>query len=137
MQGRFVLGGQFNAPSGLAWANDVLFVANHDSVWAWPYRLGDTAFAGQPTKIMDLAPGPNHWMRNLLLSPDAIDRSRPVVVRVNGQLRPLTTDIRLDHEALVTMAATIMSCTRTNCARLATGPCVVCGRRGSPTLRPG
>ena len=31
------------------------------------------------------------------------------VVRVNGQLRPLTTDIRLDHEALVTMAATIMS----------------------------
>lgn len=70
-EGRFVLGGRFNAPSGLAWANDVLFVANHDSVWAWPYKLGETAFAGQPTKIMDLAPGPNHWMRNLLLSPDA------------------------------------------------------------------
>ena len=31
------------------------------------------------------------------------------VVRVNGQLRPLTEDIRLDHEALVDMAATIMS----------------------------
>jgi twitching motility protein PilT len=31
------------------------------------------------------------------------------VVRVNGQLRPLNTEIRLDHEALVTMAATIMS----------------------------
>lgn len=31
------------------------------------------------------------------------------VVRVNGQLRPLNTDIKLDHEALVTMAATIMS----------------------------
>jgi twitching motility protein PilT len=31
------------------------------------------------------------------------------VVRVNGQLRPLTQDVRLDHEALVDMAATIMS----------------------------
>lgn len=70
-EGRFVLGKQFASPSGLAWANDTLFVANHDAVWAWPYRLGETALAGRPTKIMDLAPGPNHWMRNLLLSPDA------------------------------------------------------------------
>jgi len=70
-EGRFVLGGQFNAPSGLAWANDVLFVANHDSVWAWPYKLGDTALTGTPTKLRDLASGPNRGMRNLLLSPDA------------------------------------------------------------------
>jgi glucose/arabinose dehydrogenase len=70
-EGRFVLGDDFASPSGLAWANDTLFVANHDAVWAWPYRLGQTALAGSPTKIMDLAPGPNHWMRNLLLSPDA------------------------------------------------------------------
>ena len=70
-EGRFVLGEKFSSPSGLAWANDVLFVANHDSVWAFPYKLGDTALAGTPTKIMDLAGGPNHWMRNLLLSPDA------------------------------------------------------------------
>lgn len=70
-ESRFDLGGTFNSPSGLAWANDVLFVANHDSVWAWPYKLGETALTGTPTKIMDLAPGPNHWMRNLLLSPDA------------------------------------------------------------------
>lgn len=70
-EGRFVLGGDFASPSGLAWANDTLFVANHDAVWAWPYKLGETRLAGKPTKIMDLAPGPNHWMRNLLLSPDA------------------------------------------------------------------
>lgn len=70
-EGRFVLGRQFDSPSGLAWANDTLFVANHNAVWAWPYRLGQTTLAGTPTKIMDLAPGPNHWMRNLLLSPDA------------------------------------------------------------------
>lgn len=70
-EGRFVLGNRFASPSGLAWANDRLFVASHDAVWAWPYKLGETALAGTPTKIMDLAPGPNHWMRNLLLSPDA------------------------------------------------------------------
>ena len=70
-EGRFVLGDDFASPSGLAWANDTLFVANHDAVWAWPYRLGETALTGTPTKIMDLAGGPLHWMRNLLLSPDA------------------------------------------------------------------
>lgn len=70
-EGRFVLGRQFDSPSGLAWANDTLFVANHNAVWAWPYRLGQTKLASTPTKIMDLAPGPNHWMRNLLLSRDA------------------------------------------------------------------
>lgn len=70
-EGRFVLGSQFASPSGLAWANDTLFVANHDAVWAWPYKLGETQLTGTPTKIMDLAPGANHWMRNLLLSPDA------------------------------------------------------------------
>ena len=68
---RFVLGGDFASPSGLAWANDILFVANHNAVLAYPYKLGDTKLTGKPTKIMDLAPGPNHWMRNLLLSPDA------------------------------------------------------------------
>lgn len=70
-EGRFVLGGEFDSPSGLAWANGTLFVANHNSVAAWAYRLGETRLNGTPTKIMDLAPGPNHWMRNLLLSPDA------------------------------------------------------------------
>ncbi|WP_133366331.1 PQQ-dependent sugar dehydrogenase [Qipengyuania sediminis] len=68
---RFVLGRDFASPSGLAWANDILFVANHDAVYAWSYRLGETTLSGTPRKIMDLAPGPNHWMRNLLLSPDA------------------------------------------------------------------
>jgi glucose/arabinose dehydrogenase len=70
-EGRFILGDRFDSPSGLAWANDVLFIANHDSVWAWPYRLGETALTGKPTKVMDLAAGANHWMRNLLLNPDA------------------------------------------------------------------
>lgn len=68
---RHVLSDRFASPSGLAWANDILFVANHNAVLAWPYRLGETALTGTPRTLMDLAPGANHWMRNLLLTPDA------------------------------------------------------------------
>ena len=58
------------SPSGLAWQNDTLYVANHDAVLAFPYKLGETALAGTPQKLMDLPGGGNHWMRNLALGPD-------------------------------------------------------------------
>lgn len=58
------------SPSGLAWQNDTLYVANHDAVLAFPYKLGETALTGAPKKLMDLPAGGNHWMRNLLLAPD-------------------------------------------------------------------
>ena len=69
---RFVLrqGNGLVSPSGLAWQNGTLYVANHDAVLAFAYQLGETALASQPSKIMDLPGGGNHWMRNLLLSPD-------------------------------------------------------------------
>ena len=58
------------SPSGLAWAADTLYVANHDAVLAFPYKLGETAITGDPQKLMDLPAGGNHWMRNALLSED-------------------------------------------------------------------
>ena len=69
---RFVLrqGNGLISPSGMAWHNDILYVANHNGVLAFPYKLGETALAGQPSKVMDLPGGGNHWMRNLVLSPD-------------------------------------------------------------------
>ena len=69
---RFVLrqGNGLASPSGLAWKDGTLYVANHNAVLTFAYQLGETALAGQPTKIMDLPGGGNHWMRNLLLSPD-------------------------------------------------------------------
>ena len=59
-----------SSPSGMAWGTDKLYVANHDAVLAFDYALGATALTGAPTKLMDLPPAGNHWMRNLLLSPD-------------------------------------------------------------------
>ena len=70
---RFVLrqGKGLVSPSGLAWHDGTLFVANHDAVLAFSYQLGDTALTGTPRKLMALPGGGNHWMRNLQLSPDA------------------------------------------------------------------
>jgi len=69
---RFVLrqGNGLASPSGLAWQDGTLYVANHNAVLAFPYQLGETALAGQPVKIMDMPGGGNHWMRNILLSQD-------------------------------------------------------------------
>jgi glucose/arabinose dehydrogenase len=58
------------SPSGLAWANGKLYVANHDAVLAFDYEPGQTSLVGTPRKIADLAPAGQHWMRGLTLSPD-------------------------------------------------------------------
>ncbi|MXP10859.1 PQQ-dependent sugar dehydrogenase [Pseudoblastomonas halimionae] len=59
-----------DSPSGMAWRDGVLFVANHDELLAFPMAEGATKVTGEPTKLMDLPPAGNHWMRNILLSPD-------------------------------------------------------------------
>jgi glucose/arabinose dehydrogenase len=59
-----------SSPSGIAWRDGTLYVANHDALLAFPYAEGATALTGAPKKLMDLPPGGNHWMRNIVLSPD-------------------------------------------------------------------
>ncbi|MDD3799859.1 MAG: PQQ-dependent sugar dehydrogenase, partial [Novosphingobium sp.] len=67
---RFDLRTGLSSPSGMAWRDGRLYVADHDALLAFEYKLGDTALTGEPEKLMDLAPGGNHWMRNIVLSPD-------------------------------------------------------------------
>jgi glucose/arabinose dehydrogenase len=59
-----------DSPSGMAWRDGVLFVANHDELLAFPMPEGATEITEEPTKLMDLPAAGNHWMRNVLLSPD-------------------------------------------------------------------
>ena len=59
-----------DSPSGLAFNDGTLYVANHDEVLAFPYQLGADSVTGKPRKIIDLAGGGGHWMRNLALHPD-------------------------------------------------------------------
>ncbi len=56
-----------DSPSGIAWRNDKLYVANHDEVLEFTYELGSSELAGEGRKLMDLPPGGGHWMRNIEL----------------------------------------------------------------------
>ncbi len=67
---RATLTDDLDSPSGIAWANGTLYVANHDEVLAFPYTPGQTRLGGAGRKLMDLPPAGNHWMRNIELSPD-------------------------------------------------------------------
>jgi glucose/arabinose dehydrogenase len=58
------------SPSGMAWRNGKVYVANHNAVLAFAFEPGATRLEGKPEKLMDLPPGGNHWMRNLVLSED-------------------------------------------------------------------
>jgi glucose/arabinose dehydrogenase len=59
-----------HSPSGMAYGNGTLYIANHDAVLAFAFEPGATKLTGAPRKLMDLPAGGNHWMRNLVLSPD-------------------------------------------------------------------
>ncbi|MFM7379444.1 MAG: PQQ-dependent sugar dehydrogenase [Erythrobacter sp.] len=65
-----ILDQSLDSPSGLAWRDGTLYVANHNAVLAFPYALDSDKVTGAARKLMDLAPGGGHWMRNLELSPD-------------------------------------------------------------------
>ena len=59
-----------DSPSGIAWADGNLYIANHDEVLRFDYEEGANAVTGDPEKLADLPPAGNHWMRNLILSED-------------------------------------------------------------------
>ncbi|MEW9854731.1 PQQ-dependent sugar dehydrogenase [Novosphingobium sp. M1R2S20] len=58
-----------HSPSGMAYNDGTLYIANHNAVLAFPFEPGATKLTGTPRQIMELPAGGNHWMRNLLLSP--------------------------------------------------------------------
>lgn len=69
-ESRSVLREGLDSPSGIAWHDGSLYVANHDAVLRFAYEEGATAIVGEPETLMDLPPAGNHWMRNLVLNED-------------------------------------------------------------------
>ncbi len=67
---RHVLRDDLNSPSGIAWTDGKLYVANHDAVLGFDYELGANTVSGEGEKLIDLPPAGNHWMRNIALSED-------------------------------------------------------------------
>ena len=69
-EARHTLRSDLASPSGIAWHDGKLYVANHDAVLSFDYEEGATTLTGSPRKLMDLPPAGNHWMRNLVLNED-------------------------------------------------------------------
>lgn len=67
---RQVLIDDLSSPSGIAWNDGNLYVANHDAVLRFDYGEGANAVTSEGEKLMDLPGGGNHWMRNIALNED-------------------------------------------------------------------
>lgn len=59
-----------DSPSGMAWSEGKLYIANHNALLAFDFTPGATELSGEPKKLMDLPGNGNHWMRNVIVSPD-------------------------------------------------------------------
>ncbi|MCJ2187529.1 PQQ-dependent sugar dehydrogenase [Novosphingobium beihaiensis] len=59
-----------HSPSGMAYRDGTLYIANDNAILEFAFTPGARKLEGSPKKLMDLWPGGNHWMRNLLLSQD-------------------------------------------------------------------
>ena len=67
---RTVLRDDLASPSGIAWEDGKLWIANHDALLEFDYALGAPKVTGTPRKLMDLPAAGNHWMRNIAKDPD-------------------------------------------------------------------
>ncbi len=69
---RSVLLEKLNAPFGMAWFADRLYVANTDAVLRFDYRLGEERISGSGTRIAPLPGGAlnHHWTKSLIASAD-------------------------------------------------------------------
>ena len=66
-----VFAADLNAPYGLAYANNKIYVANQDELVSFDYQEGQTKAAGAPTTITRLPSEINHhWTKAMTVSPD-------------------------------------------------------------------
>ena len=66
-----VFADNLNAPYGLAFANNKLYVANQDALVSFDYTDGQTKASGPPSKVTDLPAQINHhWTKSLAVSAD-------------------------------------------------------------------
>ncbi len=67
---RHILRDDLDSPSGIAWHDGSLYVANHDELLRFDYEEGANVVAGEAEQVLQLPPAGNHWMRNIIISPD-------------------------------------------------------------------
>ncbi|TFI57050.1 sorbosone dehydrogenase family protein [Sphingomonas parva] len=70
-EGRAVFAENLNAPYGLAFAGNALYVANQDALVRFEYRPGQIRASGPPVTVTQLPAEINHhWTKALAISPD-------------------------------------------------------------------
>ena len=85
-----------NAPYGLAFANDKIYVANQDALVSFDYKTGQTQASGKPTKLTDLPSEVNHhWTKALTISPDG--RFLYVGIGSNSNITERGMEVELDR----------------------------------------
>ncbi len=67
---RHVLRDDLDSPSGIAWHDGSLYVANHDELLRFDYTEGATVLGGEAEQVLELPAAGNHWMRNIIISDD-------------------------------------------------------------------
>ena len=66
-----VFADNLNAPYGLAFANNKIYVANQDELVSFDYQAGQTKAGGAPVSIAKLPSQINHhWTKAMVISPD-------------------------------------------------------------------
>nr|WP_064695183.1 sorbosone dehydrogenase family protein [Rhizobium aegyptiacum] len=63
---------KLDSPFGVAWIDNILYVASTSAILAYPYELGQNQINAQPKILSPLPGGPinHHWTKDLALSPD-------------------------------------------------------------------
>jgi glucose/arabinose dehydrogenase len=89
------------SPFGLALIGDRLYVANADSIVAFPYVAGTDKISTAAEKVVDLPGGPlnHHWTKSLIASPDG--RFLYVGVGSNSNVGENGMDMEKDRAAIL------------------------------------
>lgn len=98
---KFVFLENLNSPFGMALIGDTFYVANTDSIYAYPYEKGATKITGAGRKVANLnAKAPNnHWTRGLLASQDG--KYLYVSVGSNSNIGENGLDIEKERAAIL------------------------------------
>ncbi len=67
---RTVLIAGLNSPSGMAWRDGQLYIANTDALVRVPLTPGETKISAKPVVVARYPAAGGHWARNVLLTPD-------------------------------------------------------------------
>lgn len=59
-----------DSPFGMVLVGETLYVANHNALIRYPFKVGETKITAKPEKVVDLPGGGNHWTRDVIAGSD-------------------------------------------------------------------